>query len=106
MNEQQQIQQGDVILRRVNRPETMPPAVQRGGRLVLAEGEATGHAHVVEDEEAELIRDGERILLNLTRAATVKHQEHKAVTLGPGLWEVGRVQEFDYLSMMARRVQD
>jgi hypothetical protein len=34
----------------------MPERVRRvgSGRLVLAEGEATGHAHVVEDERASL----------------------------------------------------
>ena len=100
------IQQGDVILRKI---ETMPEGKQERvtlKRCVLAEGEHTGHAHVVEDDEAELIRIGERMLLKLGKSATVTHQEHKPVELGPGIWEVGRVQEFDYLSMMARRVAD
>jgi hypothetical protein len=100
-----QKQQGDVTFRPVPNKEHNP-AAQRGGRIVLAEGEATGHAHVVEDDEAELIREGERLLLSLTRPATVTHEEHKPITLEPGLWEVWRVSEYDYFSQMARTVAD
>jgi hypothetical protein len=98
-------QQGDVILRRV---DTMPDGAVRvsRGRCVLAEGEHTGHAHVVDDDEAELVRIGERMLLRLGRPATVVHEEHNPITLDAGVWEVGRVQEYDYFSKMARAVQD
>jgi len=96
-------QQGDVVLRKVI---TAAGKVVSRGRCVLAEGEATGHAHIVDDEEAELLRDGERILLRLTRAATVVHEEHKPIRLSPGVWEIGRVQEYDYFSRMARPVAD
>lgn len=75
-------------------------------RCVLAEGEVTGHAHRVEDDEAELVEIGGRMLLVLERAATVTHEEHKPVTLEPGVWEIGRVQEYDYLSQMTRNVAD
>ena len=36
----------------------------------------------------------------------VVHQEHKPITLSPGIWEVGRVQEYDYFQKMVRKVQD
>ena len=98
-------QQGDVLLRKL---DSMPEG-KRGqptrGRLVLAHGES-GHAHILEDEEAELIQMGERMLLKLGRKATVQHEEHGPVTLSPGIWEVGRVQEYDYLAQMSRAVQD
>lgn len=74
-------------------------------RLVLAHGES-GHSHVIEDGEAELIRIGERMLLKLTKAATVVHEEHKPIRLGPGIWEIGRVREFDYFQKMVRPVID
>ena len=98
--------QGDVKLRKL---DSMPEGKQRRiskVRCVLAEGEHTGHNHIVEDDEAELIQIGERMLLKLEKQATLKHQEHAPITLSPGIWEVGRVQEFDYYSMMARPVQD
>lgn len=74
-------------------------------RLVLAHGES-GHSHVIEDDEAELIQIGERMLLKLTKQATVKHDEHKSITLAPGIWEIGRVSEYDWLSRMERQVMD
>lgn len=98
-------QQGDVVLRKIDCVPVGAKLITRK-RCVLAEGEATGHAHVVDDEEAELLRDGERILLKLTRAATVVHEEHKPIQLSPGVWEIGRVQEYDYFSKMARPVAD
>lgn len=75
-------------------------------RLVLAEGEHTGHSHVIEDDDAELIRIGERMVLKLTKPATVVHEEHKPITLAPGVWEIGRVQEYDWFSKMQRQVMD
>ena len=98
-------QQGDVLLRKLDSmPEGAPSNVTRK-RLVLAHGES-GHSHVVEDDEAELIQIGERMLLKLERAATVKHEEHGPITLEPGIWEIGRVKEYDYLSGMTRPVMD
>lgn len=75
-------------------------------RLVLAEGEATGHAHVIEDDEAELIQIGERMLLKLSNAATVTHEEHGPITLSSGIWEIGRVREYDPFLDMTRQVMD
>lgn len=99
-------QQGDVLLRKLNDlPEGAVKALGKR-RCTLAEGEHTGHSHVVEDDEAELIQIGERILLKLGRAATVTHQEHKPIVLSPGIWEVGRVKEFDWFSQMERTVVD
>jgi len=97
-------QQGDVILRKL---DCLPKGKSKisKGRLVLAHGES-GHSHVVEDDEAELIQIGERMLLKLGKQATVKHEEHQAITLEPGIWEIGRVTEFDWLSKMTRQVQD
>lgn len=99
-------QQGDVVLRKLkSMPDGKAEVISRK-RLVIAEGEHTGHAHVIEDDEAELIQVGERMLLKLTKSATVTHEEHKPIRLSPGIWEVGRVKEFDYMSMMERQVVD
>ena len=98
-------QQGDVLLRKLNQlPKGAITSTTRK-RLILAHGES-GHSHVIEDDEAELIRIGERMLLKLTRSATVVHEEHKPITLSPGIWEVGRVQEYDYFQHMKRQVID
>lgn len=98
-------QQGDVILRKL---EALPEGEQKvvaTKHCVLAHGES-GHSHVVEDEDAELIKIGERMLLRIPKQVEVVHEEHRAHTLSPGIWEIGRVQEYDYWSQMARPVQD
>lgn len=74
-------------------------------RLVVAHGES-GHSHVIEDDEAELIQIGERMLLKLEKRATIVHEEHKPITLEPGIWEIGRVKEYDWFSKMQRQVVD
>lgn len=99
-------QQGDVLLRKIDRIPKGDVKVISKGKMVLAEGEVTGHYHGIEESESELIQIGEKILLNLKNTATLTHQEHHAITLEPGIWEVGKVQEFDYFSMMQRPVVD
>lgn len=98
-------QQGDVFGRRLKlMPDGQQTLIGRK-RLVLAHGES-GHSHVIEDDEAELIQIGERMLLRLEKAATVVHEEHGKIKLAPGIWEIGRVKEFDPFSKMTRQVQD
>jgi hypothetical protein len=72
---------------------------------VLAHGES-GHCHVVEETDAELIQIGERMLLSLSKEATVVHEEHGPITLEPGIWEIGRVVEKDWFQDMVRKVRD
>ena len=98
-------QQGDVLLRKLQSMPSGVATVMGRKRLVLAHGES-GHSHVIEDDEAELIQIGERMLVKLTKTATVKHEEHGPVKLEPGIWEIGRVREHDYLSGMTRQVMD
>jgi len=103
---QQTAQQGDVVLRRIKSlPEGEQKVIARK-KLILAEGEVTGHYHGIEEEDSELIQIGDKILMNLANTATLTHQEHGPITLEPGLWEVGRVQEYDYYAKMKRQVQD
>ena|SRR6185503_13247129 len=99
-------QQGDVILRKLSAFPSGTAVVLNKLRCVLADGEHTGHQHVVESNDAELIQVGERMLLKLTKQATVVHPEHNPITLSPGIWEVGRVKEYDWFEHMERQVID
>ena len=98
-------QQGDVCLRKLDKMPDGEQKVISKRRLVVAHGES-GHSHVIEDDEAELIQIGERMLLRLQKQATIVHEEHKPITLSPGVWEVGRVKEYDWFSKMERQVMD
>ena len=98
-------QQGDVNGRLL---DSMPAGEQKiiaRKKIVVAHGEG-GHSHIVEDDEAELIEIGGRMLLNLAKQTTIKHDEHKSITIAPGIWEIGRVQEYDWFSKMKRQVVD
>jgi hypothetical protein len=97
-------QQGDVLLRRSELPEGSKLRIKDS--LTLAEGEVTGHAHRIQQRGSELFDFEGRTFIKLMEPATLKHEEHSPITLEPGVWEVGRVQEYDYLSKMVRPVVD
>ena len=108
-----QIQQGDVLLVKTSLTLADIATAKRVKRdkrgIVLAEGEVTGHYHAVEDStEAELLELGDKILLNVLgeKPVTLKHQEHKPITINPGIWEVGQVVEKDWTSGMVNKVVD
>lgn len=90
------IRQGDVILKMVpaaKKPNGDPVAK---GRLVLATGEVTGHAHVMEGAVAEFAVEGKRMIW-VEAPATITHEDHDferaTGTVGilpvkPGLYEL------------------
>jgi hypothetical protein len=50
--------QGDVLIVPIEKlPADLEPVAREGRSIVLARGEATGHAHVITDERATLFRD-------------------------------------------------
>ncbi len=103
-------QQGDVVIERVSSIPT--GAKQRAGTAanVLAEGEATGHAHRVQpigQAKVETYELGQRLFLRILAGdCRVIHEEHGPITIPAGDYEVGRVLEYDYDAEEARRVQD
>lgn len=102
-----QLQQGDVLLRRIKElPDKVAEVHRKNGAFVLAEGEATGHAHRIFDVDAMFFEKDGKFYLKNDRPVTVKHEEHKAILIEPGIWEVGQIQEKDWLSGMVRKVVD
>jgi len=97
--EDQMIRQGDVLLVRVATVEDGRD-VAENGRLVLAHGEVTGHAHTVvmdrpQTDTGKLIESvhGRRYLC-LSGPATLTHQEHGSIALAPGDYRVIRQMEW------------
>ena len=98
-----QIQQGDVLFVQVN---AIPDAARKLKTKTIAEGESTGHAHVaIADDVCLYERDGV-LYVSAPTGAEIKHQEHAPVTLPPGDFQVGIVQEYDYDRMERARVID
>ena len=91
------IRQGDVLLVPV---AGLPERAREGrrGRLVLAEGEATGHAHVVDDDRASLHGHPSSSGLYLSVVGDgpvfLVHEEHGPLALAPGVYEVRRQREY------------
>lgn len=100
------LRQGDVLLMRVDGlpggTEARQQTVERtGGRLVLAEGEASGHAHSIDGPGAKLVsvrpRDSRammRTYLVVTRPQALRHEEHDPVSIDLGVYEVRRQREY------------
>lgn len=123
----QQLRQGDVQLQPVS---TLPHGCKElppdGNRIVLAHGEVTGHAHAIYDHmtvqpgaageiaEAAIERakskarlwaapDGSRYL-EVTETVTLRHEEHSAHTLHPGIYHLPT--QVEYTPAQLRRVAD
>lgn len=90
--------QGDVLLQRVDRiPNGLKPVPRDHGRVILAHGEATGHAHAVEGDVQLLaadIAEMEERFLRVEQEAAIVHDEHDTITLPPGDYKIVRQREY------------
>lgn len=73
---------------------------------ILAEGEATGHAHRATAKSAALFDDDGALTLKAPAGTKVVHEEHATQTLPAGDYVISRVQEFDPFAEEIRNVQD
>ena len=140
-------QQGDVVMRRIEtltredmdwsgrkiNLEDKNERWMQEDRIVIAEGEVTGHAHAFNKEnnpdvEIKLFKTPPRTAESWTNSngatpafmeiraaahaldkevvATLTHEEHNPIELPPGVYRINQIQEFDYLTMSTRTVVD
>ena len=131
-------QQGDVIIRKLEEPIKEQSQDYNGNksstldkndrwnqasRTVIAEGEATGHAHAFNmtnnpDVDITLFHKvtnyGRKVTGGDTPGvmrieggdAVLTHEEHNAITIAPGEYQITQVREFDYLRREIRTVVD
>jgi len=94
---------GDVM---IDRCAEIPADLRRTPGLILARGEATGHAHrVLEAGTAVVFDTGDGGFLDVTAdEATVVHEEHDAITLPRGTYRFWFQRE--YSPEAIRRVVD
>lgn len=94
---------GDVLIEQCTK---IPGDARRVGHLILARGEATGHAHrVLEPGSAVLFKNDEADFLEVTTdEATIVHEEHDAITLPRGTYRFWFQRE--YSPQEIRRVID
>jgi hypothetical protein len=104
------IRQGDILIVPVAAiPATVKPVAPENNRVVLAHGEVTGHHHsFAMSERVALFREdggGGGLFLSVTNApAPLEHQEHHALTIAPGHYEVRR--QVEYTPAAIRSVED
>lgn len=100
-----QMRQGDVLVEKVEAIPTGAERVMAGARgYVLAEGEATGHAHTIAPEYGELYEKEGVLYLKIEADAPLVHQEHATVTLPRGTYRVKR--QVEYTPQAIRNVAD
>ncbi len=78
--------------------------------MILARGEATGHAHRIVDEFAEVRThpwDTARYLVvDGVEPVTLEHEEHDPILVEPGAWEIRRQREYVPAARFTRWVSD
>jgi hypothetical protein len=73
---------------------------------VIAEGEATGHAHRLAVKTDVYERDDGVREFSIERDTDLIHEEHDVITLPAQEYESGIVREYDYFEEEARQVMD
>ena len=85
----------------------IPQDWKKLNHTILAEGEATGHAHVVMGEGVELYEKPDKTLvLSSLTGGKVVHEEHGEIAIPAGMWEIGKVMEFNHSQKEAEEVKD
>lgn len=91
--------QGDILLVPVKSIPNAVEVIERDqGRIILAYGEVTGHAHAIKDKRATLFRDPKlaAIFMHISGDAPValEHDEHAAIHVPPGKYQIIRQREY------------
>ena len=101
---------GDLLIREIKElPKTIKKLVKTD-KFVLAEGETTGHKHLLKDKTKtgfEVYQDvNGNFVLDLKVDAEVSHEEHKTVKIKKGIYFVEHEKEFDWFEKATKKVVD
>lgn len=91
-----QYRQGDILLIEINEIPVGARLVSSEGedRLILARGEATGHHHSLATGSARLMEFENDTFVEVVAQAMLVHQEHAAITLPVGSYQLVRQREY------------
>jgi len=108
-----QLQQGDILIQEIPQlPDGVQLVKPKNGKLVIAEGELSGHSHTIIAEKQKVnlysfTRDGvPELYLQVQSPVIIEHQEHREQTIPTGIYKIGQVLEYDYFAETARQVRD
>jgi len=102
---------GETIVNKINKlPKGIKKVELKGKYQIIANSEVTGNHHVVDLVEGVEFYEKEGTLYfkneKETQVRCLIKERHDAITLEPGVWEVGFQQEYDYLKDEKRNVAD
>ncbi len=104
-------QQGDVLF--FEKAESLPGdcipcSFEEKGRVIFAEGEVHGHTHATTlGPDIRTYRDNaDALWAEVLSTKKVSHEEHKPITLTPGIYKIGIVREVDPFTEEIRQVRD
>lgn len=107
-----QIRQGDVFLLYIDKSEQASKTVEPGQTVILAHGEATGHAHALRSQSPVVMPPDNPVFdaaaeryIQLLDNGELSHEEHSIALLRPGVIEIGVQVEAGPHNML-RRVAD
>lgn len=95
--------QGDVLLIPREIPENAK-LLKSGSRVILAEGEATGHTHSMLGALAVLLATDNARFLRVQEDVPLEHQEHAPITVPAGDYQI--VIQREYTPEEIRNVKD
>jgi hypothetical protein len=100
------LRQGDVLLVEVETMPTVMTEISELGDIILAHGEATGHAHRIVNpaQKAKLWDSGAERLLQAMETVALTHEEHDGIEIAPGMYRI--VIQTEYSPTSLRRVKD
>lgn len=100
-----QLRQGDVFVQAISSVPLGAARKEVTGRLVLAFGEQTGHAHaILEIQDVEAYEKDGVTYLRVKEPVTLRHEEHTELTIPRGDYRVAIQRE--YTPEAIRNVQD
>lgn len=101
---------GDVLFRRVEKPKKLRIDGEQKDTHVVAYGEATGHHHrltALGGAINAMKGFDEKVYVEIVeKAAKLSHEEHSALSIQPGFYEITIEQEYDYFERASRNVVD
>ncbi|MDD5370672.1 MAG: hypothetical protein PHQ40_16440 [Anaerolineaceae bacterium] len=99
------LRQGDVFLISVGANPVTEKAPLENGRIILAHGEVTGHAHAIADaRKAIKFEAAGQTFLEVLESVELVHEEHAEVRIPPGIYRV--LIQTEYTPEELRNVQD
>ena len=101
------IRHGDVVVEKI---KELPEALKKIEIKPLALGEVTGHSHrvlVADPIDLEMHEDNEgKLYFQLKSQGQLVHEEHKTITLEPGIYTTKIQRVYDYVSEETKKASD